>query len=109
MENKKIDVLACLVVLAFFAIIIILVRDFNARRAIDFKNYSTSISNVVLRKNDKIRFLFGQLMEKQKENEDLKKTLTDTRNELDALSRKLAQPAAVAVPAVVPAAATASK
>lgn len=108
-ENKKTDVLAILVVLAFFAVIILLVKDSNSRRLNDFKQYSATLSNIVNRKNDKIRMLYSELMVKQKENEDLKNTLTETRNDLDGLSRKLAQPAPAAAPASAPAAANAAK
>ena len=108
MENKKIDVLFGVVVIAFLVVTFILIKDFNARRANDFKEYAATLTNIVRQKDIKLKILFNQLAAKQKENEGLKNTLAATRNDLDALSKKLAQPTPVAAPAV-PAPATATK
>ena len=95
-EPKKINLLFYLVVLFFLAVIFILIRDLNAKRAIEFKEYSVSITNVVKQKNNKIMVLYKLLVAKEKENEDLKNTLAETRNGLAAISNKLAQPAPAA-------------
>ena len=99
MENRKINLLFVTSVLAFFAVLIILVKEFDSKRNSDFKQYSSIISKIVRQKNDKIRELAGQLSLKEKENADLKNTLSDARNALDTVSKKLAQPIAPAAPA----------
>jgi len=98
-ENKRIDVLFGIVVIGFLVVTLVLVKDFNARRAGDFKEYVATITNIVKLKNNKIRMLSNMLITKEKQNADLENTLTDTRNALDALSKKLVQPAPVAAPA----------
>lgn len=103
MENKKIGLSFGIVAVAFLVIIYMLVKDFNNRRANDYADYVASITNLVKQKNDKIKIIARRLAVEQKENEDLKNTLADTRNNLDALSKKLAQSAA---PVVAPASAS---
>ena len=93
MENKKINVPFYLAVIFFLVFIIILVKDFNAIRVNDFKKYAAIITNIVKQENNKIRVLSNLSAAKEKENTDLNNTLADTRNELDALSKKLVQPA----------------
>ena len=61
MENKKIDVLFGIVVIAFLVVTFILVKDFKATRANDFKEYSASVSNIVMLKNNKIKILSREL------------------------------------------------
>lgn len=102
MENKKIDVLFGLVVIAFLVVVIILIKDINSKSANDFKEYQDNITSIVKQKNNKIKVLSIQLAAKQKEINDLKNTLADTRNDIDTLSKKLAQQAPVAVPASAP-------
>jgi septal ring factor EnvC (AmiA/AmiB activator) len=105
-NNKKIDVLFGVAVIAFLAVTIVLIKEFNARRTSDYKEYTATVSNIVRLKNNKIKILANELAAKSKENEDLKKTLAEARNALDALSKKLAPPApAVQAAAAVPAAA----
>lgn len=101
MENKKIDVLFGVVVIAFLLVTFILIKDFRAKRANDFKEYSATIVNIVKLKNDKIRILSTQLIAEEKEVADLKSTLADTKNGLDALSKKLPQPVSAAASASV--------
>ena len=101
MENKKIDVLFVIVLVAFVAVTFILIKDFNAKRANDFKEYSTIVSTIVRSKDEKIRELVNLLGQKEKENQDLKNTLTETRNDLDNLSKKLS-PTTPAVPVAAP-------
>ena len=109
MENKKISLSFGIVVIAFLAIFYILIKDFNTRRLNDYKEYAATITNIINQKNNKIRVLYSRLVVEQKANEDLKNTLAETRNSLDALSKKLAQPAVVAVvPVNAPASATAT-
>ena len=93
MENKKINVSFYLAVIFFLVLFIILIKDFKAQRANDFKRYAADITNIVNRDNYEIKILFNQLAVGKKENADLKNTLADTRNALDALSKRLAQPA----------------
>lgn len=89
MENKKINVLFYLVVVFFLALIFILLKDLNAQRAYDYKVYRNVVANVVRMENDRIRIL-------AKENADLKNVLAETRNALDIVNKRLAQPAPVA-------------
>jgi len=88
-ENKKINVPFYLVVIFFLVFIIILIKDFKAQRANDYKKYKAVVASIVRMENGRIRIL-------AQENADLKNTLADTRNALDTLSKKLAQPAPVA-------------
>jgi signal transduction histidine kinase len=88
-ENKKINVLFYLVVVFFLALIFILLKDLNAQRAYDYKVYRNVVANVVRMENDRIRIL-------AKENADLKNVLAETRNALDIVNKRLAQPAPVA-------------
>jgi hypothetical protein len=101
-ETRKIDVLFGLVVIAFLAVTLILIKEFNYRRANDFKGYSVTLSNIVKQKNNKIKVLAHRLFEEQKENQGLKNTLMAARNGLDALTKRLAQQASVATPANEP-------
>ena len=103
METRKVDVLFGLVVIAFLAVTIILIKEMNYKRANDFKEYTTVLSNIVKQKNNKIKIIARQLLAEQKENQDLKSTLEDTRNALDGLSKKLAQQPPVAAPVSAPA------
>jgi len=98
-ENKKIDVLFGLAAIAFLVVTFILIKEFNAQRVNDYKEYTATITHLVNMKNNKIRVLANLLVIKEKENEDLKNTLTETRNGLEGLTKKLAQPASVAAPA----------
>ncbi len=84
-------------VIVFFVVTIILIRDFNIKRTNDYKAYSAAILNIVQQKNNTIRVLSNLLAEKEKENANLKDSLSDTRNTIDALSKRLAHPAPVAV------------
>jgi len=108
-ENKKINVTFYLVVMVFLVFILILIKDFKLQKANEFKEYAATITNIVKRDNYRLRMLSRMLVAQEKENADLKNTLADTRNSLDALSKKLAQPTPVAVPAASPAAAVPTK
>lgn|GEM_PF-2344409 len=109
MENKRINVVFYLVVTFFFAVFAILITDLNAKRAVEFRSYAVTITNIVKQKNNKIRVLYRLLIAKEKENEDLKNTLAETRNDLDALSKKLSLPVPAEAPASAPAPAAATK
>jgi len=102
-ENKKINLSFCIVVITFLVIFYILLKGFNNIRVNDFKEYTVNIAKVVSIENNRIRILAYRLAVQQKENEDLKNTLAETRNSLEALSKKLILPAPVAAPASVPA------
>lgn len=101
MENqKKIDTLFGLFVIAFLVVTIFVVNDFNAKRFNDQKEYVAGLAALIQSKNDKIIILSKRLAEKQREYDSLQKALVDTRNNLEALSKKLPEPS------VPPAAAT---
>jgi len=102
--NKKIDVLFGLVVIGFLVVIIFLTRDFNTERSSDFKEYAADLTGIIKQKNNKIKILASRLTMIQKENEDLKNTLSETRNDLEALGKRLAQPAPVTAPVAAAAA-----
>ncbi len=92
MENKKINLSFYLVTIAFLVLIIVLLKDFKRLRANDFKEYAATVMNIINRDNFKIRILSNQLAVEERENADLKNTLTETRNALDNLSKKLVSP-----------------
>ena len=102
MANKTIDILFVVVVITFLAVTLILMKDYNEQSANDFKDHTATLTNIVRQKNDKIKSISEQLMTEVKQNEDLRNTLTETRNSLESLSKKLTQPAVpvVAAPAV---------
>ncbi len=95
MENKKIDVVFGLLVIAFLLIVIIVIKDINAKRTNDHKEYMATVTNIVKQKNTKIKVLGDQLAAKQKEIDDLKNTLAQTKNSLESLSDKLTPPVPV--------------
>ena len=97
MKNKKIDLLFALIVIAFLISTLLLVKDFKAKRARDYNDFTIVLTKVKTIENVKIKVLSNQLAIAIRENQQLKNALSDTRNDLDALSRKLAQP--VVVPA----------
>jgi len=107
--GKKINILFCTAVIAFLAVIIFLIKDFNGKRNNDFRVYANSIANIVKRDNEKIRILSMLIIEKQKKIDDLKNTLTETRNDLENLDQKLAQPTPAMMPSVAPITASATK
>ncbi|MBF0570291.1 MAG: hypothetical protein HQL12_00320 [Candidatus Omnitrophica bacterium] len=99
MDNKRLGVFFGLVGIVFIAVVFILIKDFNAKIINDFKDCSASINRIAQGKNAVIKSLSSQLAVKENENEDLKNTLAETRNSLEALSKKLLQPVSVAVSA----------
>lgn len=105
-ETKKVDILFGVVVIAFLAVTFILIKEINYRRTNDFKEYSDTLSYIVKQKNNKIKVLAHELLSEQKNNQDLKNTLEDTRNSLDALTKKLAQQASAPVAPTAPAGVT---
>ena len=108
-ENKKIDVLFGLVVIAFLVVTIMLINDFRLQRVNDFNDYKAFLINLEHQKNNKIKLLSNQLAVVEKENADLKNTLAQTRNDLDSLSKKLIQPASTSAPVSAPAAPAVTK
>ena len=98
-ENKKIDVLFGLVVIAFLSVTILLIKEFKSQS--DYKEYTSDLTAIIIQKNDRVRILSTRLANVEKENQDLRNTLTETRNSLDSLGKKLVEPpaAAPAVPA----------
>jgi hypothetical protein len=107
-ENKNIGVVFGVTVIAFLAVTFLLVKDFNTKRVDDLKEYKATITAMVIQKNNKIKMLSNRLAADQKMIDDLRSTLADTRNQLEALSKKLVTPPApapVAASEPVPAAA----
>ena len=102
-NKKKIDTVFGLVAVAVLAVAILVMNDSNTRLANDQKDHDATIGNLLQRKNDKIKMLSVQLAAKQKESENLQKALTSAKNDLEALTKKLAE--ASPVPAPAPAAA----
>lgn len=107
METKKTSVLFGVVVIGFLLVISVLIKNFNVKRVNDFKAYASTITKIVVLNNDRIKILSDQLAALERENDDLRGTLTNTRNDLDTLSKKLAQASPVIVPTNLPATATA--
>lgn len=109
MENKKINFSFIIVAITFLLIFYIMISDYNSRRINEFKNYANNITNIIHQKNYRLKILAYQLARERKENQDLKNTLSETRNALDVLSKKLAQQAQapVAIPVTAPAPASA--
>jgi len=107
-ETKKNSVLFGVVVIAFLLVFGLLIKDYNMKRFNDFKTYEFTITKIVNLNNDRIKTLSDQIVALERENEDLRSTLTNTRNGLETLSKKLAEASPVAVPSNAPVAATAS-
>ena len=109
METRRIDILFGLVVIAFLAVTLTLIKEVNYRRANDYKEYTATLSCIVKQKNNKIKVVAQRLIEEQKENEALKNALAAIRNDVDALNKKLAQQASVIAPTSVSIPAVATK
>ena len=89
MANKK-DIWLYGLTLAFFLVFtVVLICRFNLQRSKDIKGYAAALTNIVKQENDKIIVLSNQLAIAERENVDLKNTLTDTRNSLESLTGKL--------------------
>ena len=98
-DQKKISTVFGVVAIAFLAVSVVVINSFDEKRLNDEKESVASLVNLVHLKNNKIIMLSKQLAQKQKDYDDLQKTLIDTRNNLEALSKKLPEtnaPAAVA-------------
>jgi len=98
-DQKKINTIFGVVVIAFLAVSVVIINDFDQKRLNDEKESVASLVNLVHLKNNKIIMLSRQLAQKQKDYDSLQKTLMDTRNNLEALSKKMPEtsaPAAVA-------------
>ena len=98
-DQKKINTIFGVVVIAFLAVSVVIINDFDQKRLNDEKESVASLVNLVHLKNNKIIMLSKQLAQKQKDYDSLQKTLMDTRNNLEALSKKMPEtsaPAAVA-------------
>lgn len=99
MNNKRIDLIFAILVIAFLIVAIMLISETNARRIKGYEQSTIAINNIVRQKNSKIKSLYTQLVLAEQENTDLKNTLSDTRNALESLSKKLAQPVLIPAPA----------
>jgi len=88
-DQKKINTIFGVVVIAFLAVSVVIINDFDQKRLNDEKESVASLVNLVHLKNNKIIMLSRQLAQKQKDYDSLQKTLMDTRNNLEALSKKM--------------------
>ena len=82
----------------------LLIKELNDKRTNDKQEFSATVTNIIRQKNNKIRILSKQLAVELKQNEDLRNTLGEARNDLDTLSKKISQQAPVAATVTVPAA-----
>lgn len=98
MENRKKNALFGFVLIAFIAGAIILVKDFNSIRDNDNRQCTDTINSILRQKSTVINSLYHRLSVVRAENEDLRRTLADTRNDLEILTSKLAEHADVQVP-----------
>jgi len=98
-NKKKIDTVFGLVVVAVFAVTILVMNDSNTRRANDQKDREAAMSRLLQQKNEKIKMLSVQLTAKEKEAENFQKALTNAKNDLEALTKKLAEANPVPAPA----------
>ncbi len=98
-NKKKIDTVFGLVAIVVLAVAVFVMNDSNTRLANDQKDHDATIGNLLQRKNDKIKMLSVQLTAKEKESENLHKALTNAKNDLEALTKKLAGASPVPAPA----------
>lgn len=105
--EKKISLSFGIMVIAFLLIFYILIKGYNTARLNDYRAFRMTINRIINERNANDRMLYMQLAMEQRTNIDLKNTLADTRNALDVLSKKLAQPAMPMAPASAPAPAAA--
>ena len=98
-NKKKVDTVFGLVVIVVLAVAVLVMNDSNTRRTNDQKDQDAAMSNLLQRRNDKIKILSVQLAAKQKESENLQEALTNAKNDLEALTKKLAEATPVPAPA----------
>ncbi len=91
MEHRRIDTIFGLAVIAFLAIIILVTNNFNSKRLSDQKDHEAAMSNLVQRKNDKIKLIASQLIAKQQELDSVQQTLANTKSDLDIVNRRLTE------------------
>ncbi len=108
-KNKKIDTVFGLVVIAFLAVVVFVIGNINAGMVSEQKDYEVAMSHLLYQRNNKIRMLSVQLAAKQKESENLQKALTSAKNDLEVISKKLAEASSVPAPSPAPAPAAAAK
>ena len=100
---KKNDILFVAIAIILLTVTIFLFKGFTSQIISDFDNYSVTITNITKLKSVKIQSLSDQLAAKEKENQDLRNTLADTRNQLENLTKKLTLPTAAGVAVSAPA------
>ena len=88
-DQKKIGDVFGVVVIAFLVVTMVIMNNFNNKKFNDEKEYMAGLASLVQLKNNKIILLSKQLAQKQKDYDSLQKTLIDTRNNLEALSKKM--------------------
>ncbi len=98
-NKKKVDTVFGLVVIVVLAVAVLVMNDSNTRRTNDQKDQDAAMSNLLQRRNDKIKILSVQLAAKQKESENLQEALTSAKKDLEAVSKKLAEASSASAPA----------
>lgn len=88
-DQTKISKEFGVVVIALLVVAMVMINSFDQRKLSDQKEYVAVLVNVIHNKNNKIIILAKQLAQKQKDYDDLQKALVDTRNNLEALSKKM--------------------
>jgi len=106
--EKKISLSFGIVVIAFLLIFYILIKGYNTARLNDYKAFRMTITRIVNERNANDRMLYTQLTTEQKANDELQALLSQTKNDLDALTKKLGQPTPAAAPVAAPSAAPAA-
>ena len=102
MDLKRMVIMVGVNIVFILCMLVVFFKVINAIKADDLKYYSISIDKVIKQKDGVIRDLYNRLMIEDKENQDMKNTLSNTRNALESLSNKFIQPSAGPV-AVLPA------
>ncbi len=98
-NKKKIDTVFGLGVIVFLVVAVFVIGNINAGMVSDQKDYEAAMSNLLQRKNEKIRMLSVQLAAKEKEAENLQEALTSAKNDLEAVSKRLTEAGSISAPA----------
>jgi len=88
-DQTKISKEFGVVVIALLVVAMVMINNSDQRKLNDQKEYAAVLVNLIHNKNNKIIILAKQLAQKQKDYDNLQKVLVDTRNNLEALSKKM--------------------
>ncbi|MBF0510920.1 MAG: hypothetical protein HQL13_01185 [Candidatus Omnitrophica bacterium] len=94
MENKKVNVSVGIIVIVLLLLFCVLSNVFYSSKVSTLKEYTAVMAQLIKENINTIKSLSDKLAVKEKENQDLKNTLANTRNALEALSNKFAKPSA---------------